>query len=95
MTMETSAMSYDEKIRLAEIIGDARKLLAEADSEVGLPRYCGRLEAMLKMLADSAEIAADVKPDPGSGLESDCPRIHPRILKGRIVQWPGDELVRP
>ena len=53
-------MPYDEKIRLAEIIADARKLLAQPAQAtiLGCPERCGELEAMLKMLADSAEIVA-------------------------------------
>jgi hypothetical protein len=51
---------YDEKIRLAEIIADARKLLARVNStptaDLG-PSDIGEMEAMLRMLADSAAAA--------------------------------------
>ena len=60
-------MPYDEKVRLAEIISDARALLAapmpaKGNDGLGLvqdwPSRCGQLEAMLTMLANSAEIVA-------------------------------------
>ena len=43
---------YSERIRLAEIIADARKLLGAP--VISYPSRIGQLEAMLKMLADSA-----------------------------------------
>ncbi len=60
------SMSYDEKVRLAEIISDARAALAPAPLEPApadvqlrqLAARTGRLEALLKMLADSAEIVS-------------------------------------
>ncbi len=62
--------TWDEKRRLAQIIADARELLAPsplvpapADEQVRqLARRVGALEATLKMLADSAEIAVSEKP---------------------------------
>jgi hypothetical protein len=45
---------YSERIRLAEIIADARALMARADPGETLAQRCGQLEATLKMLADSA-----------------------------------------
>jgi hypothetical protein len=58
--------TWDEKARLGQIIGDARKLAARPVPE---PAYVnswaervGELEATLKMLCDSAEIVASEKP---------------------------------
>jgi hypothetical protein len=56
---------YDERVRLAEIIGDARKLMAKVNgmstADVG-PSEIGELEAMLDMLCGSAERVASDKP---------------------------------
>lgn len=57
---------YSERVRLAQIIGDSRKLLDRAPLELGpadvqvrhLAARVGALEATLAMLADSAEIVA-------------------------------------
>jgi hypothetical protein len=53
-------MTNNDLNRLAGIIADARKLLARPPSEspANLAVLCGQLEAMLKMLADSAEAVA-------------------------------------
>jgi hypothetical protein len=60
--------AYDERIRLGEIIADARDMLtedarypAERDDPQYTARRVGELEAMIKMLADSAEIVAQAR----------------------------------
>jgi hypothetical protein len=61
--LEVRSGSYDERIRLAMLIADARRLLARPPSEspANLAVLCGQLEATLKMLADSAEIVAQAR----------------------------------
>jgi rubredoxin len=57
--LSVTSQSYDEKRRLAQIIGDARAALADdayPRGEAGYAARAGRLEALLSMLADSAEV---------------------------------------
>jgi len=66
MTGAYDVGTWDERRRLAQIVADARALLipaplapAPADVQLRqLARRTGQLEAMLAMLADSAEIVA-------------------------------------
>jgi len=51
---------YSDRLRLAEQIADARLLLAQRGEipALGWPSRCGALEAMLKMVCDTAERVA-------------------------------------
>ena len=53
--------AYSDRIRLADQIADARRLLADPGqpgSRVNWAARCGALEAMLQMVCDSAERVA-------------------------------------
>ena len=52
--------AYSERIRLGDLVGDARRILVTPDwpvppSRAELAGRIGQLEAILQMLADSAE----------------------------------------
>jgi hypothetical protein len=56
----TGPQPYDERRRLADLIGDARKALADdsyGSERAGLAARCGQLEALLQMTCDGAERA--------------------------------------
>jgi hypothetical protein len=62
MTSSQSPEPYSHRLRLAEQAGRAREVLAagqETPGCEGLAAYTGRLEALLKMLAGSAEQVLD------------------------------------
>jgi len=58
----TPPQPYSHRIRVAGQIGDARETLAagqETPGCEGMARYTGKLEALLKMVCDSAEHVLD------------------------------------
>lgn len=66
--MTDHATGYDHRELLHAQIGDAREALTQAHALIGLPAYVGRLEALLKLICDSAEAILDETDPTGPGV---------------------------